>query len=146
MRRLIGVSISPMVGSIYNMGVRDKGAAAWMNTATRRTLRKEAAAPVHYKEIARSLKNGGCIGDPHILVDRCLVFLAILHCGMAMGRLQVAFIEARLEALPKDTTEVVQRILYRAYRGVKLGLAAAPNVVPRVRGAWGPIGLHPGGW
>ena len=117
-RRLTGVSISPMVGSIYNMGVWDMGAAAWVNTATRRTLREEAG---------HSLDNGGCIGDPHIVVDRCLVFLCILHCCMAMGRLQVAFIEARLETLPKDTTETLQQILYRARTGVKLGSAAAPD-------------------
>ena len=34
-RRLIGVSTSPLVGSIYNMGVWDKVAAAWVNVATR---------------------------------------------------------------------------------------------------------------
>ena len=61
------------------------------------------------------------------MVGRCLVFLCILHCCMAMGSLQVAFIEARLEALPKDTTEAVQRILYLARTGVKLGSAAAPD-------------------
>ena len=46
---------------------------------------------------------------------------------MAMGRLQVAFIEAPLEALPEDTTEAAQRILYRASTGIKLGSAAAPD-------------------
>ena len=123
--RLIGVSILPMVGSIYNIGVWDRGAATWVNTATRRTLQEEAAARVRYKETGRSLDNGGCIEDPHIVVDRCLVFLCILHCCMAMGRLnEVAFIEARLEALPKDTTEAVQRILYPTRTGVKLGSAA----------------------
>ena len=43
-RCLIGVSTSPMVGSIYNMGVWDKVAAAWVNVATRRTLAHEEAA------------------------------------------------------------------------------------------------------
>ena len=127
MRRLIGVSISPMVESIYNMGVWDKGAAAWVTTATRRTLREEAAARMRYKETGRSLDNGGCKGDPHIVVDRCLVFLCILHCCIRRGRLQVAFIEACLEALLKDTTEAVQWILYRACTGVKLGSPAAPD-------------------
>ena len=126
-RRLSGVSVSPMVGSIYNMGVWDKGAAAWANTATRHTLREEGGARVRYKETGRSLDNGGCIGDPHIVVDRYLVFLCILNCCMAMGHLQVAFIDPRLEALPKDTTEAVQWILYRARTGVKLGSAATPN-------------------
>ena len=82
---------------------------------------------MRYKETGRSLDNGGCIGYPHIVVDRCLVFLCILHCCMTMGHLQVAFIEARLEAFPKDTTEAVRRILYHARAGVKLGSAAAPD-------------------
>ena len=85
-RRLIGISIPPMVGSIYNMGVWDKGAAAWLNTATRRTLREEAAARVRYKETGGSLDNRDA-WDPHIVVDRCLVFLWILHCCTAMVRL-----------------------------------------------------------
>ena len=46
MRPLIRVSTSPMVGSIYNMGVWDKVEAAWVNVASRRTLdREEAACP-----------------------------------------------------------------------------------------------------
>ena len=91
-RRLIVVSTSPLVGSIYNMGVWDKVAAAGVNVATQRTLDREEAARLRYKETGRSLENGGCIGDPHIVVDRCVVFLCILHCCMAIGPLQVAFI------------------------------------------------------
>ena len=120
-RRLIGVSISPMVGSIYNMGVWDKVAAAWVKAGVRRTLEGEAVA----QETGLSLENGGCVGDPHIVVGRCLVFLCILHCCMAMGRLQVAFIEARLGDLPKDNATAVQRVLYRARTGVKPGSSAA---------------------
>ena len=126
-RRLIGVSTSPLVGSIYNMGVWDKVAAAWVNVETRRTLDREEAARRRYKEIGRSLENGGCIGDPHIVVDRCMVFLCILHCCMAIGRLQVAFIETRLVDLPKENTDAVQRVLYRARTGVKLGATGAPD-------------------
>ena len=63
MRRLIGVSTSPLVGSIYNMGMWDKVAAAWVNVATRRTLEREEAARRRYKETRRSLENGGCIGN-----------------------------------------------------------------------------------
>ena len=126
-RRLIGVSTSPLVGSIYNMGVWDKVAAAWVNVETRRTLDREEAARRRYKETGRSLENGGCIGDPHIVVDRCMVFLCILHCCMAIGRLQVAFIETRLVDLPKENTDAVQRVLYRARTGVKLGATGAPD-------------------
>ena len=126
-RRLISVSTSPLVGSIYNMGVWDNVAAAWVNMATRRTLDREEAACRRYKETGRSLENGGCIGDPHIVVDRCVVFLCILHCCMAIRRLQVAFIETRLLDLPKENADAMQRVLYRSRTGVKLGATGAPD-------------------
>ena len=93
----------------------------------RPTLDREEAACRRYKETGRSLENGGCIGDPYIVVDRCMVFLCILHCCMAIGRLQVAFIETRLVDLPKENVNAVQRVLYRACTGVKLGATGAPD-------------------
>ena len=63
-RRLIGVSTSPMVGSIYNMAMWNRGVAAWVNVADRRTLEGGAEARRRYEERGRSLENGGCIGDP----------------------------------------------------------------------------------
>ena len=57
-RCLIGVFTSPLVGSIYNMGVWDKVAAAWVNVVTRRTLDREEAARLRYKETGRGLENG----------------------------------------------------------------------------------------
>ena len=93
-RRLIGVSTSPQVGSIYNMGVWDK-AATCLQVDVRRTLDNEAAARHQYQVTGRSLDNGGCIAEPHIVVDRCLVFLCIRYCCMAISWLQVAFVEAR---------------------------------------------------
>ena len=126
-RRLIGVSNSPLVGSIYNTGLWDKVAAAWINVATRRTLDCEEAARRRFKETGRSFKNGGCIGDPHIVVDRCVIFLCILHCCMAIGRLQVALVQKRLVDLPKENADTVQRVLYRARTGVKVGARGAPD-------------------
>ena len=126
-RPLIGVSISPQVGSIYNMGVWDKAAAPWLRMDVCRTLDNEAAARHQYQVTGRSLHNGWCIAEPHIVVDRFWVFLCILHCCMAIGRLHVAFVEARLESLPKENAEAVQRSLYRARTGVKLGATAAPD-------------------
>ena len=124
-RRLIGVSISPMVSSIYNMSVWDKVAAAWVKAGVRRTLEGEAVARRRHQETGLGLENGGCVGDPHVVAERCLVFLCILHCCMAMGRLQVAFIEACLGDLPKDNAG--QRVLYRARTGVRLGASASPD-------------------
>ena len=56
-----------------------------------------------------------------------MVFLCILHCCMAIGQLQVAFIDTRLVDLPKWNTDAVQRVLYRARTGVKLGATGAPD-------------------
>ena len=95
--------------------------------ATRRTLDREKAGRLRYKETGRSLENGGCIGDPHIVVDRCVVFLCILHCCMAIGRLQVAFIETRLVDLLKANADAVQRVLCQTRKGVKLGATRAPD-------------------
>ena len=110
-----------MVGSIHNMGVWDKVAAAWVKAGVFRTLEEEAVARCRYQETGLSWENGGCVGDPHAVVERCLVFLCILHSCMAMGCLRVAFIEARLGDLPKDNAVAVQRMLYRACTGVRLG-------------------------
>ena len=46
---------------------------------------------------------------------------------MAIGRLHVAFVEARLESLPNENAEAVRRLLCRARTGVKLGATAAPD-------------------
>ena len=126
-RRLIGVFTSPQVGSIYNMGVWDKAAATWWRVHVRRTLDNEAAARHQYQVAGGSLNNGGCITEPCIVVDWCWVFLCILHCCMAIGRLPAAFVEARPEALPKENAKAVQRLSYRARKGVKLGACAAPD-------------------
>ena len=125
--RLIGVSTSPQVGSIYSMGVWDKAAAAWLRVDVRQILDNEAAVRHQYQVTGQSQDNRGCIAEPHIVVDRCWVFVCILHCCMAMLQLQVAFVEARLESLPKESAEAVQRLFYRARTRVKLGATAAPD-------------------
>ena len=119
--------MSPKVGSIYNMGVWDNTLGAWVRVYKRCALALEAAARKRYRETGRSLDNGGCVGELHIVVERCFVYLCILHCDMAIGRLQVAFIEACVEQLPKDTTAAGQRQLYQAHTGVKLGATASPD-------------------
>ena len=119
-RHLIGVSISLMVGSICNVGVWDKVAAAWVKAGVRHTLEGVAVARVRYQETGLGLENGGYVGDPQIVVEPCLVFLCIIHSCMAMGRLQGALIEARVGGLPKDNATAVQRVLYWARTGVRL--------------------------
>ena len=52
-----------------------------------------------------------------------MVFLCILHCCMAGGGLQVAFVED----LPKESAEALQRALHQARTGVKLVAWATPD-------------------
>ena len=47
-RRRIGISASLQVGSIYNMGVWEEAAAAWLRVDVRRTLDNDAAARHQY--------------------------------------------------------------------------------------------------
>ena len=61
------------------------------------------------------------------MVERCLVSSWILHCCMAMCRLQVAFMEACLAAFPNETTLAAQRFLYRARTGDTLGFTTTPD-------------------
>ena len=51
------------------MGVWDQVGAAWVNAVTCPTLDREEAARLRDKGTGCSLENGGCIGDPHIVVD-----------------------------------------------------------------------------
>ena len=130
---------------MYNMGLWDIGVVACVNVGALRTLTGEAAAGLAYPDTGRSWENGGGIGEPHIVVERCLVSLCILHYYMAFDHMQVAFIEARLSDLPKENTPALQHVLYGARTGVKLGAVApphgreAPYSVPRVERTWATI-------
>ena len=151
-RRLIGVSTSPMVGSIYNMGVWDKVAAAWVNVATRRTLAREEAARHRYKETGRSLENGGCIGDPHIVVDRCMVFLCILHCLPGHWPAPSGVHRDTPCGPPQGEHRCRATGPLLSPHGCEVGCdggtrrGGGPCVVPRVGGTWSVVGLRPRGW
>ena len=68
-RCLIGISLSPKAGCIYNMGVWDNTLGARVRVHERRTLALEGAARKRYRETGQSLDNGGCTGEPHIVVE-----------------------------------------------------------------------------
>ena len=97
---------------MYNKGAWHKVAAAWVTAGVRHTLQGEEVARLLYLETCLVLESQGCVREPHIMMVRSLVFLCILDCCMAMGRLQVAFIEARRGGLAKDNATALQRVLY----------------------------------
>ena len=94
LRRLLGISVAPQVGSIFNKAVRDNTAKQWNGIAARRTTRSDANNHRRYLMTCKSLDAAECTGEPLLVIARNRVFLCILHCCMAFGRLFVAFLEA----------------------------------------------------
>ena len=83
------MSVAPQVGSIFNEAVRDNTAKRWNGVAARSTMQSDATNHRRYQVTRKSLD-----GEPLLVIARNRVFLCILHCCMAIGRLFVAFLEA----------------------------------------------------
>ena len=62
-----------------------------------------------------------------LVIARNRVFLCILHCCMAFGRLFVAFLEAQVGNHPPEVAGEVQKFLYRNRCGVRLGAHNTPD-------------------
>ena len=90
LRRLLGISMAPQVGSIFNQAVRDNMAKRWNGVAARRTTESDTTNHRRYRVTGKSLDAARCTGGPLLVIARNWVFLCILHCCMAMGRLFVA--------------------------------------------------------
>ena len=127
LRRLLGISMAPQVGSIFNEAVRDNTAKQWNGIAARRTTRLDANNDRRYLMTRKTLDAAGCTGQPLLGIARNRVFLCILHCCMAFGRLFVAFLEAQVGNHPPEVAGEVQKILYRNRCGVCLGAHNAPD-------------------
>ena len=91
LRRLLGISVAPQVGSIFNEAVRDNTAKQWNGVAARRTTQSDAAHHRRYQVTRKSLDAAGCTGEPLLVIAR-----NILHSCMAFGRLFVASLEAQV--------------------------------------------------
>ena len=109
------------VGSILNEAVRDNTAKQWNGIAARRTMRSDANNHRRYLMTRKSLDAAGCTGEPLLVIARNRVFLCILHCCMAFGRLFVAVLEAQVGNHPPEVAGEVQKNLYRNRCGVRLG-------------------------
>ena len=128
LRRLLGITVAPQVGScIFNEAVRDNTAKQRNGIAARRTMRLDANNHRRYLMTRKSLDAAGCTGEPRLVIARNRVFLCILHCCMAFGRLFVAFLEAQVGNHPPEVAGEVQKILYRNRCGVRLGAHNAPD-------------------
>ena len=108
--RLLGISVAPQVGSIFNEAVRDNTAKQWNGIAAPRTTQSDANNHRRYPMTRKSLVAARCTGEPLLVIASNLVFLCILHCCMAFGRLFVAFLEAQLGNHPLEVAGEVQKI------------------------------------
>ena len=127
LRRLLGISVAPQVGFIFNEAVQDNTAKWWNGVAARRTMQSDATNHRRYRVTGKILDAAGCTGEPLLVIARNRVFLCILHCCMAFGRLFVAFLEAQVGNHPLEVAGEVQKILYRNRCGVGLGAHNAPD-------------------
>ena len=126
LQRLLGIIVAPQVGSIFNEAVRDNTAKRWNGVVARRTTQSDATHHRRYQVTRKSLDVAGCAGKPLLVIARHRVFLCILHCCMAFGRLFVAFLEAKVGNYPPKVVGHVQKILYRNRCGVRF-----PSAVER---------------
>ena len=93
LRRLLGISVAPQVGGIFNEAVRDNMGKRWNGVAARRTTQSDVNNLRRYLVTRKSLDAAGCTGELLLVIARNRVFLCILHCCMAFGRVFVAFLE-----------------------------------------------------
>ena len=121
LRRLLGISVAPQLGSIFNEAVRDNTAKQWNDIAARRTIQTDATKHPRYQVTGKSLDAAGCTGEPLLVIARNRVFLCILHCCMAFGGLPVAYLEARVGNHPREVAGEVQKIVYHNRCGMWLG-------------------------
>ena len=84
------------MGTIFNEAVCDNTAKQWDGITPRRTTRSDENNHRRYLMTRKNLDAAGCTGEPLLVIARNRVFLCILHCCMAFGRLFVAFLEAQV--------------------------------------------------
>ena len=118
LRRLLGISVAPQVGSIFNEAMCDNTAKRWNGISARRTTQSNANNHRSYLVTRKSFDAAGCTGQPLLVIARNRVFLCILHFCMAFGRLFVANLEAQVGNHPPEVAGGVQKILYRNRCGV----------------------------
>ena len=121
LRRVLGVSVASQPGGVVNEAVCDNPAKQWNGTAVRRTTQSDANNHRRYLVTRKSLDAARCTGEPLLVIATNRLFLCILHCCMAFGRLFVASLEARVGTYPPQVAGKVQKILYRNRCGVRLG-------------------------
>ena len=92
-RRIIGISPAPQVGSLYNVAISDSDARVWMGKDVVRATESDHEQGKFVLLGTPSLKAARCSVDPVVVIAGYRVVMCILHCCMALGQLQMANIE-----------------------------------------------------
>ena len=142
-----GASPAPEVGSLYNDAIWDSDARVWMGKDVVRKTESDHEQRTSFLLRTPSLKAAGCSVDPVVVIARCRVVMCILHCCMALGRLQMANIErlANDRLAPGDQVirAAILATLHEHRTGCRLGKDASPDgeEASRLFAAWPDLAL-----
>ena len=130
-RCIIGISPARQVGSQDNEAIWDCDARVWLGKDVVRTTESDHEQRTSFLLGTPSLKVAGYSVDPVVFIVRPRVVMCILHCCMALGRLQMANIErlANDWLAPGDqvTRAAIQASLHEHCTGCHLGEDASPD-------------------
>ena len=147
MRRIIGITPAPKVGSLYNEGIWDSDAGVWQGKDVVRTTESDHAQRTSFLLGTPSLKAAGCSVEPVVVIARCRVVMCILHCCMAMDRLQMTNIERlaaeRLAGGDEVSRAAILAVLHEHRTGCRLGKYCSPDgeETSRLFAAWPDVAL-----
>ena len=132
MHRVIGISLAPEFGSLYNEAIHDSDARVWMGKDVVRTTESNHEPQTSFLLGTPSLKAASCSVDPVVVIARCRVVMCNLHFCMALGCLQMANIERlandRLAPGDQVTRAAIEGTLHEHRTGCRLGKDASPDV------------------
>ena len=127
MRRVIGVSTCPQVGSMFNEGIWNAQTKTWEGSANPRTMEGDEANYTAFLLGTPSSQAAGC-STPRILkLPRACVVLCILHLTRAMGRLLGEFVGREARSVTPALRQDVQVLLSERRAGWSVYASASPD-------------------
>ena len=126
--RLLGISTSPQVPSIYDEGILVFGEPTTVSGQdVERSAESDAAQHARYVAGTRSLLCAGCVGVPLLVLCRWRVVICVLHMTMAFGRLVCAFINEAAPDVGTPERRALQKVLDDGKTHFTVGSHSAPD-------------------
>ena len=94
-RRVAGEPLAPQVASVFNEGVWQKATGTWSGLEARRTMERDQTHHACFLACGKSLQIAGCSVTPFLVIPQQRVIPCIMHCTMAIGRLQTSLGRSR---------------------------------------------------